>query len=176
MKPAFSVIELLLVAGIISIIVAIAVPNYMDAKVRAQVTQVRLDLNQVEGALQFYHLDTNHYPPLFGLKLLEQGPWLSGRPALDRFKEDSPYPFPSLYLDYGFVDSNEARRAGRGQWMAKTIASPVQPMQSEGREVWVLSSVGPERSITRLGQNLPTPYDPTNGVLSPGKIYRVGQP
>ncbi|HPA47111.1 MAG TPA: type II secretion system protein GspG [bacterium] len=177
MKPAFSVIELLLVAGIISIIVAIAVPNYLDAKVRAQVTQVRLDLNRVEGALNFYFLDTNRFPPLeLGLRELEKGPWLGGRPAYDRFKEDSPNPFPSKYLDYGFVDAREARSLTSGQWMGKSSSSLSQEITQDEKKVWVVSSVGPERVITLTGSNLPTPYDPTNGILSPGKIYRVGQP
>ncbi|MFH1743224.1 MAG: type II secretion system protein GspG [bacterium] len=177
MKPAFSVIELLLVAGILSIIVAIAVPNYLDAKVRAQVTQVRLDLNRVEGALQFYHLDTNRYPPAIpGLSLLEEEPWLSSHPAYDCFKEHAPNPFPSLYLDYGFIDASEARQANNGRWMGKTVSSPAQTIPQDGREVWLLSSVGPERSITLFGNGVPVSYDPTNGVLSPGKIYRIGQP
>ena len=40
-KPAFSVIELLLVAGIISILVSIAVPGYLDAKLRAEVVDTK---------------------------------------------------------------------------------------------------------------------------------------
>jgi type II secretory pathway pseudopilin PulG len=176
MKPAFSVIELLLVAGIIAIIVAIAVPNYLDAKVRAQVTQVRLDLNRVEGALNFYFLDTNRFPPLaLGLRELEKGPWLSGRPAYDRFKEDSPNPFPSKYLDYSFVDASEVRNLASGQWLGRST-SPSQVISQDEKQVWVVSSVGPERVITLAGSSLPTPYDPTNGVMSAGKIYRVGLP
>jgi type II secretory pathway pseudopilin PulG len=183
MKPGVSLIELLLVAGIISILVATAVPNYFDAKVRAQVTQVRLDLNRVEGALQYYHIDMNRYPPppALGdpvpLRHLENGPWLSGGPAYDRFKQDLPQPTlfqDPPYLDYGFVDAREAEPLA-GPWMGKksTTAVKEQP-HLDGPQVWIVASVGPARILTPLGSNRPTDYDPTNGVISPGKIYRVG--
>lgn len=45
-KPAFSAVELLLVAGITAILVAIAVPGYLDAKVRAEVTNVNISLKK----------------------------------------------------------------------------------------------------------------------------------
>lgn len=182
MKPGVSIIELLFVAGIISILVATAVPNYFDAKIRAEVAQVRLDLNRVEGALQYYHIDTNHYPPPPGpedpvpLRRLEKEPWLSGRPPYDRFKEHAPesnmFPSPP-YLDYGFVDAREAQ-GSVGPWMGKkTLAAVPEEPQPDGRQVWILSSVGPARMRARLGAKLPTPYDPTNGVVSPGRIYRT---
>ena len=175
MKPAFSVIELLLVAGIISILVAIAVPNYLDAQVRAQVTQVRLDLNRVEGALHYYHLDTNRYPPAYGLNHLENGPWLSGRPAYDRFKEGPSIAFPTQYLDYGYMDLSDRKLADNNRWMGKTTAAVGLQVPRNTNQAWVLSSVGPERKMTLVGSRL-TPYDPTNGVISPGKVFRVGLP
>ena len=136
MKPAFSVIELLLVAGIISILVAVAVPNYLDAQVRAQVTQVRLDLNRVEGALHYYHLDTNRYPPAYSLNHLENGPWLSGRPAYDRFKERISATFPSLYLDYGFMDTTDRKGTDAGLWMGKTTAAVGFQTQRNTNQAW----------------------------------------
>lgn len=185
MKPGLSIIELLLVAGIISILVTMAVPNYFDAKIRAEVTQVRLDLNRVEGALQYYHIDTNRYPPPpavdnpVPLKHLENGPWLSGRPAYDRFKEHAPNPMMFQnppYLDYGFLDAKEAQGLS-SPWLGKrsTAAVTVYPRR-DGPQVWIVSSVGPSRIMTPLGSHLPIPYDPSNGVVSPGKIYRVGSP
>lgn len=181
MKPGL--IELLLVAGIISILVAIVVPNYFDARIRAQATEVRLDLNRVEGALLYYHIDTNRFPPSprddpMPLRHLEKGPWLSS-PAYDRFKETAPKPNPFSnppYLDYGFVDAREAQRSV-GPWMGKrSITAVGEWPRPDGRQVWVVASVGPARMLAPLGLNLPTPYDPTNGVLSAGKIYRVGPP
>jgi type II secretory pathway pseudopilin PulG len=182
MKPGLSIIELLLVAGVISILVAIAAPNYFDARVRAQVTQVRLDLNRVEGALLYYRIDKNRYPPSpredpLPLRHLERGPWLSS-PAFDLFKEDAPKlnPFKNPYLDYDFIDAREAQ-ALAGQWMGKrSVAAVGEQPQRDVHQTWIVSSVGPARIRVPLGPSLPTPYDPTNGVVSAGKIYRVGPP
>ena len=58
-QPGFSAIELLLVAGIISLLVAIAVPNYMEAKIRAEVSDVKITLQRCENALIQYKVGYN---------------------------------------------------------------------------------------------------------------------
>src|SRR5260221_6983793 len=62
MKRAFTLIELLIVVAIIAILAAIAVPNFLEAQVRAKVTRVKADLRTVATALEAYSVDSNHYP------------------------------------------------------------------------------------------------------------------
>jgi prepilin-type N-terminal cleavage/methylation domain-containing protein len=60
---AFTLIELLIVVAIIAILAAIAVPNFLEAQVRARVARVRADLRSVATALESYATDHNAYPP-----------------------------------------------------------------------------------------------------------------
>ncbi len=61
-KTAFTLIELLIVVAIIGILAAIAVPNFMNAQVRAKVSRVKADMRNYGTALESYFLDQNDYP------------------------------------------------------------------------------------------------------------------
>lgn len=62
LSSAFTLIELLVVVAIISILASIAVPNFLDAKVRANVSRVKNDLRAISTAAETYHIDNDHYP------------------------------------------------------------------------------------------------------------------
>src|SRR6188768_3789796 len=66
MKKAFTLIELLIVVAIIAILAAIAVPNFLEAQVRAKVSRARTDMRSVATALEGYAVDNNKYPPMLG--------------------------------------------------------------------------------------------------------------
>jgi len=59
---AFTLIELLIVVAIIAILAAIAVPNFLEAQVRAKVSRVKSDMRSVVTALESYRIDQNEYP------------------------------------------------------------------------------------------------------------------
>ena len=61
-RSAFTLIELLIVVAIIGILAAIAVPNFMNAQVRAKVARAKNDLRSFGTALESYYLDQNDYP------------------------------------------------------------------------------------------------------------------
>ena len=63
MKRAFTLIELLIVVAIIAILAAIAVPNFLEAQVRAKASRAKSDLRTVVTALETYAVDNNKYPP-----------------------------------------------------------------------------------------------------------------
>ena len=58
---AFTLIELLIVIAIILILIAIAMPNFMEAQIRAKVTRVRADLRAVDVAMNMYLQDFKIY-------------------------------------------------------------------------------------------------------------------
>jgi prepilin-type N-terminal cleavage/methylation domain-containing protein len=61
-KRGFTLIELLIVVGIIAILAAIAVPNFLEAQVRSKVARVRADMRSIATALECYCVDNNIYP------------------------------------------------------------------------------------------------------------------
>jgi len=62
-RRAFTLIELLIVVAIIAILAAIAVPNFLEAQVRAKVSRVKNDARAVATAMDTYYVDNNSYPP-----------------------------------------------------------------------------------------------------------------
>ena len=58
----FTLIELLIVVAIIGILAAIAVPNFMNAQMRAQLARVKADFKSISTALHAYRVDNNDYP------------------------------------------------------------------------------------------------------------------
>lgn len=59
---AFTLIELLIVVAIIAILAAIAVPNFLEAQVRAKVSRSKADIRSIATALETYRVDNNGYP------------------------------------------------------------------------------------------------------------------
>ena len=62
MKRAFTLIELLIVIAIIAILALIAVPNFLEAQVRAKVSRVHADQRTLATALESYLVDWGHAP------------------------------------------------------------------------------------------------------------------
>ncbi len=65
MKHAFTLIELLIVVAIIGILAAIAVPNFLNAQIRAKVSKTEAEMRNFVVAQEMYRLDNNSYPPHF---------------------------------------------------------------------------------------------------------------
>ena len=58
----FTLIELLIVVAIIAILAAIAVPNFLEAQVRAKVSRTHADMRSIATAMESYMVDYNSYP------------------------------------------------------------------------------------------------------------------
>ncbi len=63
MKKAFTLIELLIVIAIIAILALIAVPNFLEAQVRAKVSRVHADMRTAATAIEAYSVDWGTPPP-----------------------------------------------------------------------------------------------------------------
>src|SRR3989338_10853040 len=168
-NSALTLVELLVVVAIIAILVAIAVPNFLEAQVRAKVSRSYADMRSISTALVAYRVDSNNYPLSVNLSsgiilshLLRLKPlttpiaYLSNVPS-DIFRPSSPY----SYLEkYGWLATS--RYFGE--------APPLRGIEIDFFQTgnWVLASVGP--AITRPdmtdGYGPEDIYDPTNGTIS----------
>lgn len=66
-KSGFTLIELLIVVAIIAILAAIAIPNFLQAQIRAKVSRAQAEMQTLATALESYEIDNNTYPLMRGL-------------------------------------------------------------------------------------------------------------
>ncbi|MFI5182375.1 MAG: type II secretion system protein GspG [Thermoanaerobaculia bacterium] len=72
-KRGFTLIELLIVVAIIGIIVAIAIPNLLNAVQRAKQKRTMADMRSIGTALEAYAVDYNKYPAAAGAYSMPSG-------------------------------------------------------------------------------------------------------
>lgn len=58
-KHAFTLIELLCVVAILGILLAIMIPNFLNAQTRAKVSRMKADVVTVGNAIELYRIDNN---------------------------------------------------------------------------------------------------------------------
>ena len=68
-NKGFTLIELLIVVAIIGIIVAIAIPNLLNAIQRAKQKRTMADMRSAGTACEAYAVDFNHYPAAAAITL-----------------------------------------------------------------------------------------------------------
>lgn len=180
----FTLIELLVVVAIIAILAAIAVPNFLNAQVRAKVSRARADMRTIVTALESYRVDNNRYPtyhyadvdqaalefhiggkvPGFGIP----DPDWDGR---------NPLTTPIAYITSFPTDPFAPRKEGPEyirqflyvNWQYAFQQVPTRPqffLMGQAYGPYRLHSRGPNT----FGPEPGIPYDPTNGVISDGDI------
>ncbi len=165
-KPvtAFTLIELLIVVAIIGILAAIAVPNFLNAQIKARISQAYADTRTLADAIEMYRLDNNSPPPVKSPSF-PAGSWIE--PMNLRFL---PLTTPIAFLStvpkdpFGWPecppkDNSRFPACGNSYdyWWYKDKA-------------WVIQSLGPARIHFETTRT--PPYDASNGIKSLGYISR----
>lgn len=187
-EAGFTLIELLVVVAILSMLASIAVPNFLEAQVRAKVARARGDLRSLATAIEAYHLDAGHYPTMLEPGFAGGVTPLQGSDLKWWYIPDS-LSTPIAYLTTSaivcpFGGSRDRRSDFPDQiWrrhsyenvpelMAKVPEFPLldgkygpaaRPLDSIGR--WRILCIGPDRAWNPMVQ-----YDSTNGTMSTGNI------
>ncbi|MFH1742511.1 MAG: prepilin-type N-terminal cleavage/methylation domain-containing protein [bacterium] len=192
-RTGFTLIELLIVVAIIGILAAIAVPNFLNAQIRAKVSRVKSELRSFAVALDTYRVDHGAYPfPILDSYHDKAGIHTESHIVKALLELTTPVAYMSS-VDY----PDPFFKTGEGFWIATVPAYSSYTyvnyngrwMQEYVKDVFVdaygLASFGPDKYDTggvhpvvqkAHGQE-PNPshiYDPSNGTVSRGDIVRYG--
>jgi prepilin-type N-terminal cleavage/methylation domain-containing protein len=174
LSSGFTLIELLIVIAIILILIAIALPNFLEAQTRTLMVKATSELRTISQALEQYYGDFRFYP----MRTTPRGrSWPSGlnnltTPVQYMHPAKLPDPFPEepYYVLYrywpirpdGFIQDNTAPSNKDSHW-------------------YLLSSNGPDHKFDAFAETLrgagffrDIVYSPTNGTKSLGNVWRRG--
>ncbi len=184
-KGAFTLIELLIVVAIIGILAAIAVPNFLNAQVRAKVARCVSDMKSLSTALEMYKLDNNDYPSSSMARVPGSGDYY--HPNEIRFyRMTTPVAYISSVPHDPFATyMNQADYAQWG-WAYDYVNNFNGNHDGGWGHVWRINSWGPDNENNWGGQREGgvciggvggTPnfvYQTSNGLTSYGDIVWVG--
>lgn len=165
----FTLIELLIVVAIIGILAAIAVPNFLNAQLRAKIAGTQSDLRTMVNAMQQYHLDNNSYH-MHRDTLNQQFPLTTPIPYLNGFLHDRFQARHDMRLAEGFDASNSFYHWIPGGTHTGLWARHFHPLIDKAhssRTSGLVDGWGP------AGIRGGPPYDPSNGLNSRGGFMKL---
>ena len=184
---AFTLIELLIVVAIIGILAAIAVPNFLQAQVRAKLSKAVSNMRTVATALEMYYMDkgsyprwawdgwgnpNNHYTGFRDLTtpvayVISESAFVN--PFKIQFDKDHNVPDGrelDPYFELGTFKYLNSGTRGRSLPQLNTEQFP--------KSLWLLESSGPDKADDYGASSYPQEalvFQATNGMISRGDIF-----
>jgi prepilin-type N-terminal cleavage/methylation domain-containing protein len=178
----FTLIELLIVVGIISILAAIAMPNFLEAQVRAKCARVKSDLRSISVAWEAYAVDNDRYPVDW-----DNYPDAGETTQIGLIQVTTPIAYlTSFPTDPFSVMLNPNHHTEYAPHFEIASCSYAYCMFSLGpgfvheftcSDEWpdgVIDSTPGKIGQMYTGPIVMRPYDPTNGVVSDGNLHKMG--
>jgi len=193
-KHGFTLIELLIVVAIIGILAAIAVPNFLNAQMRAKVARVVSDMKALATAEEMYRIDNNQYT-FDGDCGVGSGEFRSYIPLTTPVSYISNFPQDAFSNSQtSFQNQNDARSGLKPvfEYTSRVSFGPNGTPNCKDTTATfdTLGRIGVEYLMTSLGpdndQDFPWSvqayqdveqgqgqwvYEPSNGLVSSGNIY-----
>jgi len=183
-RDGFTLIELLIVVAIIAILALIAVPNFLEAQVRAKVGRAKTDMRSIATAMEAYRVDWNAVPyydsfhDALGdpVHVMDPGPlwWVLTSPVAY-----ITAPFRDPFSNVGRRSEALSTTRGIVDPFIEVATGYLGPEDARApRTHWNAACYGPDHGDdTETHGRYPytgyaIPYDPTNGTVSVGDIYR----
>ncbi len=197
-NTAFTLIELLIVVAIIGILAAIAVPNFLSALTRAKVARVVEESRALFSALETYRIDRNVFPNPYSNTTEE----MNFASRFYRLTTPVAYigsipndPFPHSYNNGAAWIDMEEIPGSKAYCYGRADRAGIRGTIDLGDKFAMIASSGPDGELAQIhyfppadvhtgGSDCPvcepalanllavTPYNPSNGIVSQGDIYR----
>lgn len=188
---AFTLIELLIVVAIIGTLAALALPNFLQAQVRAKVASVQSDLGTLAAEAEIYRIDHNGYPPHREQATCTELPYhqryaffttpiayITGILYREVFapkrQSDAQEDIAdTLYVSWTNFWSFECRTPAHALWTYRHDHTYL--IRSRGPDTVLEPDSVRNAHFTSQGLVAPNSfvYDPTNGATSRGEIFRT---
>ncbi|MFH1744002.1 MAG: prepilin-type N-terminal cleavage/methylation domain-containing protein [bacterium] len=168
---AFTLIELLIVVAIIGILAAIAVPNFLNAQIRAKIARAEADEKTISSALEMYLLENGSLPPVRSTQATEYRGYIYLTTPVAYLDCILPDPFRKKFIrGFGTNGHDQFYEIGVSVW----------PPTGPANNIYSIECVGPDEIDSTQTTLYPSHsphfefYDPSNGLFSNGDIYRAG--